>query len=57
MKAGKGRPDALLEIQRDWLQEGEYQHPYYWASFIFSGDGTSIELNSKVKSQKSKVRC
>ncbi|NEO55845.1 MAG: tetratricopeptide repeat protein [Okeania sp. SIO3B5] len=50
LKAGKGRRDALLDIQRDWLQEGEYQHPYYWASFIFSGDSTPIELNSKVKS-------
>ncbi|WP_365670549.1 CHAT domain-containing protein [Okeania sp. SIO3I5] len=43
LKAGIGRRDALLEIQRDWLKEGEYQHPYYWASFIFSGDGTPID--------------
>ncbi len=43
LKAGKGRRDALLEIQRDWLQEEDYQHPYYWASFIFSGDGTPID--------------
>ncbi|MDJ0519268.1 MAG: CHAT domain-containing protein [Trichodesmium sp. MO_231.B1] len=44
LKAGKGRRDALLEIQRDWLKEGEYEHPYYWASFIFSGDGTPMEF-------------
>ncbi|NES02383.1 MAG: CHAT domain-containing protein [Okeania sp. SIO2F4] len=43
LKTGKRRRYALLEIQRDWLQEGEYQHPYYWASFIFSGDGTPID--------------
>ena len=45
LKAGKGRRDALLEIQRDWLQEGEYQHPYYWGSFIFSGDRTPMEFS------------
>ncbi len=45
LKAGKGRRDALLQIQRDWLKEGKYQHPYYWASFIFSGDSTPMELN------------
>lgn len=44
LKAGKGRRDALLEIQRDWLKDGEYQHPYYWASFIFSGDGKPMEF-------------
>ncbi len=44
LKAEEGRRDALLQIQRDWLKEGEYQHPYYWASFIFSGDSTPMEL-------------
>ncbi|NER08502.1 MAG: CHAT domain-containing protein, partial [Okeania sp. SIO3C4] len=55
LKAGKGRRDALLEIQRDWLKQGDYQHPYYWASFIFSGDGTPIQ-KSEVRSQKLEVR-
>ncbi|NEP24886.1 MAG: CHAT domain-containing protein [Moorea sp. SIO3I6] len=47
LKAGKGRREALSQIQRDWL-EGKngkkYQHPYYWASFIFSGDSTPMEF-------------
>lgn len=44
LKGGKGRRDALLDIQRDWLKQGDYQHPYYWASFIFSGDGTPMKF-------------
>ncbi|WAN69898.1 CHAT domain-containing protein [Moorena producens JHB] len=47
LKARKGRREALSQIQRDWL-EGKngkkYQHPYYWASFIFSGDSTPMEF-------------
>ena len=45
LKAGKGRRDALLEIQRDWLKDRKYQHPYYWGSFVFSGDGTPMEFS------------
>ncbi|NEO45495.1 MAG: tetratricopeptide repeat protein [Moorea sp. SIO4A3] len=47
LKARKGRREALSQIQRDWLKgkNGKtYQHPYYWASFIFSGDSTPMEL-------------
>jgi len=47
LKDKKGRREALSQIQRDWL-EGKngkkYQHPYYWASFIFSGDSTPMEF-------------
>jgi CHAT domain-containing protein len=51
-KEGKGRIRALYEVQRQMLRgklKGEngqsYQHPYYWASYIPSGDWTSMELN------------
>ncbi|NEO96322.1 MAG: CHAT domain-containing protein [Moorea sp. SIO3G5] len=47
LKAKKGRREALSQIQRDWLEgkKGKkYQHPYYWASFIFSGDSTPMEF-------------
>ena len=49
LKAGEGRREALHQIQRDWLEgkKGEqYQHPYYWASFIPSGDWTPMEFSS-----------
>ena len=48
LKAGEGRREALNQIQRDWLEgkKGKkYQHPYYWASFIPSGDWTPMELS------------
>ena len=51
LKAGQGRSDALHEIQRQMLRgelKGEdgkiYEHPYYWASFISSGDWTPMEF-------------
>ena len=48
LKAGEGRREALNQIQRDWLEgkKGKkYQHPYYWASFIPSGDWTPMEFS------------
>ncbi|MGK7935249.1 MAG: tetratricopeptide repeat protein [Xenococcaceae cyanobacterium] len=48
LKSGEGRREALHQIQRDWLEgkKGQkYQHPYYWASFIPSGDWTPMEFS------------
>ena len=52
LKAGQGRSEALHEIQRQMLRgelKGEdgklYEHPYYWASFIPSGDWTPMEFS------------
>ncbi|NJN07791.1 MAG: CHAT domain-containing protein [Richelia sp. RM1_1_1] len=38
IKAGKGRHAALREVQLEFLKNPKYQHPYYWASFIPSGN-------------------
>ena len=38
LRHGIGRSDALLQTQREFLQNPQYRHPYYWASFILSGD-------------------
>ncbi|UCJ13316.1 MAG: CHAT domain-containing protein [Phormidium sp. PBR-2020] len=38
--AGEGRSEALREVQLDWLSRGK--HPYYWASFLFSGQWTPM---------------
>jgi len=42
VKEGKGRHGALQETKRDMLKNPKYQHPYYWASFIPSGDWTPL---------------
>jgi CHAT domain-containing protein len=57
LKQGEGRINALHEVQKQMLR-GElkakggqsYQHPYYWASFIPSGDWTPMEFNRNVLS-------
>jgi CHAT domain-containing protein len=38
LKANKGRHAALQETQLEFLKNPKYQHPYYWASFIPSGN-------------------
>ncbi|MEA5594721.1 CHAT domain-containing tetratricopeptide repeat protein [Rivularia sp. UHCC 0363] len=34
----QGRSEALRQVQLEMLQGDKYQHPYYWAAFIPSGD-------------------
>ncbi|MBE9062851.1 CHAT domain-containing protein [cf. Phormidesmis sp. LEGE 11477] len=34
----QGRSEALRNAQLALLETGTYQHPYYWSSFIFSGN-------------------
>ncbi|NEO70481.1 tetratricopeptide repeat protein [Moorena sp. SIO3H5] len=38
----QGRSEALRRIQLQMLGSGKYQHPYYWASFIPSGNWRSM---------------
>lgn len=52
LQQGEGRTSALHQVQRQMLRgqlkgkKGQsYEHPYYWASFIPSGDWTPMELN------------
>jgi CHAT domain-containing protein/Flp pilus assembly protein TadD len=42
LKNGEGRSEALRQVQLEMMQAPAYQHPYYWASFIFSGDWSGI---------------
>jgi CHAT domain-containing protein len=35
---GVGRSEALLHTQREFINDAQYRHPYYWASFIPTGD-------------------
>jgi CHAT domain-containing protein/Flp pilus assembly protein TadD len=43
LKAGKGRHEALREAQMELLKTPEYEHPYYWASFVPSGDWSAFK--------------
>ena len=44
LKAGKGRHRALQDAQLKLLSNPSYQHPYYWASFVASGDWTPLHM-------------
>jgi CHAT domain-containing protein len=43
LQAGKGRHEALREVQLELLNNPQYQHPYYWASFIPSGNWRAMK--------------
>lgn len=40
--AGRGRSDALRSVQLSMLLSKDRQHPYYWASFIQSGEWANL---------------
>ena len=42
LQDNQGRSEALRKIQLQMLGGGNYQHPYYWASFIPSGNWRSM---------------
>ena len=38
LQAGEGRTEALRQVQLSMLRGPMWQHPFFWASFIQSGD-------------------
>ena len=48
LKMGRGRGEALRQVQLCMLKSETRWHPYYWAAFIQSGDWTS--LNNQIQS-------
>lgn len=42
----EGRSEALRQAQLEMLHSQKYQHPYYWAAFIPSGDWTPMRTPS-----------
>ncbi|HNH85214.1 MAG TPA: CHAT domain-containing protein, partial [Acidobacteriota bacterium] len=42
LKAGEGRSDALRNVQLRMLTDPQRRHPYYWASFIQSGEWANL---------------
>jgi CHAT domain-containing protein/Flp pilus assembly protein TadD len=43
LQQGKGRGDALREVQLEMLKRMEWRHPYYWAGFIQSGEWANLD--------------
>lgn len=51
LKQGLGRGEALHQAELAMLRKKGRQHPFYWASFIQSGDWTSLNPSSKTTLQ------
>jgi tetratricopeptide (TPR) repeat protein len=43
LKQGQGRGEALRRVQLEILNKVKWRHPYYWASFIQSGEWANLE--------------
>jgi CHAT domain-containing protein/tetratricopeptide (TPR) repeat protein len=43
LKAGQGRSEALRQVQLKMLATGNRKHPYFWASFIQSGEWANLD--------------
>ncbi len=43
LQAGEGRSEAMRKVQIRMLADPQRQHPYYWASFIVSGEWATKE--------------
>jgi CHAT domain-containing protein len=43
LRAGLGRGDALREAKLAMLKQKDRQHPFYWASFIVSGEWANLD--------------
>jgi CHAT domain-containing protein/Tfp pilus assembly protein PilF len=42
LQHGEGRAEGLRQVQLRWLKEARRSHPYYWASFIQSGEWANL---------------
>ena len=43
LKAGEGRSEALRRVQLKMLVSRKWSHPFYWASFIQSGEWANLD--------------
>ncbi|NER27577.1 MAG: CHAT domain-containing protein, partial [Symploca sp. SIO1C4] len=46
LKQNQGRSQALRQTQLEMLESEKYHHPYYWASFIASGNWQPMVFNT-----------
>lgn len=40
---GEGRAEALRTVQLKMIATADRSHPYYWASFIVSGEWANLD--------------
>ncbi len=45
LKKGEGRSEALRQTQLAMLKSKDQNHPFYWVSFIPSGDSSPMKFN------------
>ena len=43
LQCGEGRGDGLRQVQLETLKRKDRRHPFYWASFIQSGEWVNLE--------------
>jgi CHAT domain-containing protein len=43
LQQGEGRGEALRQAQLRMIKRHDRQHPFYWASFIQSGEWKNLE--------------
>lgn len=43
LKAGMGRGEALRQVQLAMIKRPTRRHPFYWASFIHSGEWANLD--------------
>ena len=43
LKKGIGRGEALRQVQLEMIKRPNRRHPFYWASFIQSGEWANLE--------------
>jgi CHAT domain-containing protein len=43
LRAGLGRGDALRQAKLTIMRRGGRRHPFYWASFIQSGEWAGLD--------------
>jgi CHAT domain-containing protein len=43
LKVGEGRAAALRQVQLEMLKDAKRRHPFYWASFIQSGEWANLD--------------
>lgn len=58
LEAGEGRTEALRHVQLEMIKDAKENHPFFWASFIQSGEWKNLDgkLSAQQESTGMKAR-